>query len=148
EPKKCNLVNLTIRYRAIDYSGEWGPVLANNNRYLFIDRHTNLCLSNQKLEIIKKISMEIRFYSTREIYLINEKTLATELVQTIEEQDWSSCTCSDTSFYLTARREGTNIFEFNLLSSFALIKRWKPQYSSKVTKVDRVLLMNEVLNVQ
>ncbi|CAF3890964.1 unnamed protein product [Rotaria sp. Silwood1] len=147
EPNKCNLVNLTIPYRTIDYSGEWGPVLANNNRYLFIDRHPNLCLINQKLEIIKKSPWKFDFIRgicwsstlncfivktrTREIYLINEKTLATELVQTIEEQDWSSCTCSDTSFYLTARREGTNIFEFNLLSSFALIKQWKPPHSCK-----------------
>ncbi|CAF1392321.1 unnamed protein product [Rotaria sp. Silwood1] len=147
EPNKCNLVNLTTPYRTIDCAGEWGPVLASNNRYLLIDRHPNLCLINQKFEIIKQSPWKFDFIRdmcwsstlncfivttrSREIYLINEKTLAIELVQTIEEQDWSSCTCSDTSFYLTARREGTNIFEFNLLSSFALIKRWKPPHSCK-----------------
>ncbi|CAF0862721.1 unnamed protein product [Rotaria sordida] len=135
EPNKCNLVNLTTPYRTIDCS----------------DRHPNLCLINQKFEIIKQCPWKFDFIRdmcwsstlncfivitrSREIYLVNEKTLATELIQTIEEQDWSSCTCSDTSFYLTARREGTNIYEFNLLSSFTLIKRWKPPHSCKQYEV-------------
>ncbi|CAF4244181.1 unnamed protein product, partial [Rotaria magnacalcarata] len=49
EPNKCNLVSLTTPYRTIDCSGEWGPALVSNNRYLLIDRHPNLCLINQQL---------------------------------------------------------------------------------------------------
>ncbi|CAF3356246.1 unnamed protein product [Rotaria socialis] len=147
EPNKCNLVSLTTPYRTIDCSGEWGPALVSNNRYLLIDRHPNLCLINQQLQIVKQSPWKFDFirdmcWSTalntfivitrsREIYIVNEKTLATELIQPIDEQDWSSCTCSDTSLYLTARREGTNIFELNLLSAFELIKRWKPPHSCK-----------------
>jgi hypothetical protein len=148
QPIECNLSNIVTPYRTINCSGEWGPVLVSNNRCLLIDRHPNLCLVNQEFQIIKESPWKFDFIRdmcwsstlncfivitrSREIYLLNEKTLSSELIQTIDaEQDWSSCTCSDTSFYLTTRREGTNIFEFNILSSFQLIKRWKPPYSCK-----------------
>ena len=151
ESKECNLLNLTTHSRTINCSGEWGPALASNNQSLLIDRHPNLCLVDQQFQIIKQIPWKFDFIRdmcwswtlhsfivttrNREIYMINDKTLAIEIVQTIDEQDWSSCTCSDTSLYLTARREGTNIFEFNLLSSFDLIKRWKPPNSCKQYEV-------------
>lgn len=147
QPNKCNLSSLATPYRTISCSGEWGPALVSNSRYLLIDQHPNLCLINQDFKIVKqspwkfdfirdmcwssKLNSFISITRNREIYLINESTLATEFVHAIEEKDWSSCTCSDTSFYLTARREGTNIFEFNLLSSFDLVKKWKPPHSCK-----------------
>ena len=147
QPNECRLSDLRNPFRAIDCSGEWGPVLAKNNRYLLIDRHPNLCLVNLQLEIVKQSPWKFDFIRdmtwssalnsfivttrSREIYLVHENTLATELIQTIAEQDWSSCTCSETSLYLTARREGTNIFQFNLSPSFELIKRWKPPHSCK-----------------
>lgn len=147
QPSSCQISNLQIPYRTIDCSGEWGPVLATNNRFLLIDRHPHLCLVNLQLEIVKQSPWKFDFIRdmtwsstlnsfivttrSREIYLVHENTLATELIQNIAEQDWSSCTCSENSLYLTARREGTNIFQFNLLSSFELIKRWKPPHSCK-----------------
>jgi hypothetical protein len=156
ESIECDLSDLSKPYRTIDCSGEWGPVLVNNNRFLLIDRHPNLYLVNQQLQIIKQSSWKFDFirdmcWSTtlncfilitrhRQIYLLHEKTLANEPIHSIEEQDWSSCTCSDTSLYLTARREGTNIFEFNLLSSFQLTKRWKPPVSCKQYEI--ILNMN------
>lgn len=147
QPNECNLTNILTPNRTINCSGEWGPGLVSNNQYLLIDRHPNLCLINQQFEIIKESPWKFDFIRdmcwsstlnsfilitrNKEIYLLNNKNLSTELIQTIEEQDWSSCTCSDTSFYLTTRREGTNIFQFDLLSSFQLIKRWKPPQSCK-----------------
>lgn len=147
QPNECNLTNLLAPYRTMNCIGEWGPGLVSNNQFLLIDRHPNLCLINQQLEIVKETTWKFDFIRdmcwssvlnhfilitrNREIYLVNDKNLSMELIQTIEEQDWSSCTCSDTSIYLTARREGTNIYEFNLLSSFQLIKRWKPPQSCK-----------------
>jgi hypothetical protein len=147
QPNECNLSNLLTPYQTIDCTGEWGPGLISDNQFLLIDQHPNLCLVNQQFQIIKQSPWKFDFIRdmcwsltlnsfilttrSRQIYLVHEKTLATELIQTIEEQDWSSCTCSETSLYLTTRREGTNIFEFNLLSSFQLIKRWKPPHSCK-----------------
>lgn len=147
DPNKCNILNITTPFRTIDCSGEWGPAMVSNNRYLLIDRHPNLCLIDQQLQIVKQSQWKFDFIRdmcwssilnsfvvltrSREIFLINEKTLAIEIVQNIEEQDWLSCTCSDTSLYLTARREGTNIFEFNLSTSFELVKKWKPPHSCK-----------------
>ena len=147
EPNECYLSNLSTPFQTIDCEGEWGPGLASDQQFLLIDRHPNLCLVNQQLQIIKQSPWKFDFIRdmcwssaltsfilttrSRQIYLVHQKTLATELIQTIEEQDWSSCTCSESSLYLTARREGTNLFQFNLLSSFELIKRWKPPQSCK-----------------
>ena len=147
QPNECYFSNILTPYQKIDCTGEWGPVLATNNHYLLIDQHPNLCLVNQQLQIIKQSPWKFDFIRdmcwsstlncfivitrSREIYLVQEKSLASELIQTIEGQDWSCCTCSESSLYLTARREGTNIFQFNLLSSFDLIKRWKPPQSCK-----------------
>ena len=141
------LTSLTKIDRTITCEGEWGPGLASNSRYLLIDRHPHLCLIDSTSRIVKEIPWKFDFIRDmswsltlngfliitrhRELYLVNEKSLSIELIQNIEEQDWSSCTCSETSLYLTARREGTNLFQYDLLSSFALTKRWKPPQSCK-----------------
>jgi hypothetical protein len=57
--------------------------------------------------------------------LINENLTLTEEIQINPEQIWWRCTCSDTSLYLITSRYNTDIFEFDFLSSFRLIKRWK-----------------------
>jgi len=147
QSNECQLSNLVTPYKTIDCQGEWGPILVSNNHHLLIDRHPNLCLINQQLQIVKQVPWKFDFIRdmcwsstlnsfliitrNKEIYLANEDSLAIELVQTIEAQDWSSCTCSESSFYLTTRREGTYIYEFNLLSSLQLIKKWKPPHSCK-----------------
>src|SRR5207248_35003 len=67
----------------------------------------------------------------KEVFLVKENSLSIERLHKIEEEYWWSCTCSDTSLFLTNTTMGTNIFQFNLLSSFQLIKQWKPPISCK-----------------
>ena len=47
-----------------------------------------------------------------------------EPIKTIDKKRWLSCTCSDATLFLTTNKYGSDIFEFNLLSSFKLIKQW------------------------
>ena len=92
EEKEFNVSHLSTPYRTINCSGEWGPALVSNHRYLLIDRHPQLCLVNQQLEIVKEVPWKFDFirdmsWSTtlnsfivitrsREIYLVQEKTLS------------------------------------------------------------------------
>ena len=144
---QIQISNLLDVHQSIPCKGEWGPALVSNYNYLLIDRHPNLCLIDRQSQIVKEIPWKFDFVRdmcwsstinafllitrNRELYLVHEKTLAIEFVQNIDTQDWSSCTCSDQSLYLTAHREGTNLFQFELSNDFSLIKRWKPPQSCK-----------------
>ncbi|CAF2716310.1 unnamed protein product [Rotaria sp. Silwood2] len=77
------------------------------------------------------LSSFIVINNEKEIFLVNDNSLSIECIQINEEHYWWSCTCSDTSIFLTNAIMGTNIFEFSLLSSFQLVKRWKPPLSCK-----------------
>lgn len=53
-----------------------------------------------------------------------------------------SCTCSNSFLFLTTNKYGSNIFQFDLLSSFRLIKQWNPLESCE----SNVLIQNLAYN--
>jgi hypothetical protein len=63
-----------------------------------------------------------------------------EPIQTIEQNDWLTCTCSDTSLFLTTKGAAASIFEFNLFSSFGLIKQWNApkscNYNERISNIN------------
>ena len=139
-----SLVDLPTRL--IQCSGQWGPALAKNQRFLLIDRYPNLCLVNRQLKVVNESPCPFDFIRdmswssalrafiavtrAREIYRIDERTLTTQLIHRSEDNDWSSCVCSDSSLFVIARGQTSQIFQFNLLSpAFDLLKRWKPPHS-------------------
>ncbi|CAF1140787.1 unnamed protein product [Rotaria sp. Silwood1] len=139
---ELDISNLSSPYRSIDcFNNEW-PVLTSNNQFLLVDLYPNLCLFNKELTLVKQSSWKYDHISDmcwsstinsyiiitkkNEVFLINENLTSIECIQTIEKQQWQSCTCSDTSLFLATNDYGSDIFQFNLLSSFHFIKQWKP----------------------
>ena len=82
----------------------------------------------------------------KKVYSIHDDITSLHHIQSIEEQDWSCCTCSDTSLFLTTNNQGTNIYEFNLLSDFQLIQQWKSPYScEEYERIQNIVYNNQTL---
>ena len=47
-------------------------------------------------------------------------------VETTQKLHWLSCTCSDSSLFLSTNEKGSLVCEFNLLNSLQSAKRWEP----------------------
>jgi hypothetical protein len=59
-----------------------------------------------------------------QIYILDIDTINIERVETTQKLHWLSCTCSDTSLFLSTNEKGSSICEFNLLNSLQAAKRW------------------------
>ncbi len=144
---ELNLSKLSTPFRTLNSTDQSWPIIISNDRYLLLDQYPNLILLNQDLKLIKQIPWSDGFIrnicwssiltsfiiinNEKQVFLLEENSLSIERIQKIEEQYWWSCTCSDTSLFLTNTTMGTNIYQFDLLSSFQLIKQWKPPNSCK-----------------
>ncbi|CAF1103421.1 unnamed protein product [Rotaria sordida] len=138
---ELDILNLSSPYRSINCPNDDSPVLASNNQFLLLDQYPNLCLFNKELTLLKQIPWEyghihdmcwsstinsfIIITSKNEVFLIDENLTSIKCIQTIEKKPWLSRTCSDTSLFLATNDYTSDIFQFNLLSSFHFIKQWK-----------------------
>ena len=127
--------------RTIDCFNEDWPVMTSNNQYLLMDQYPNLHLFDKELTLVKQFPWkydripDMCWSSTLNsfiiitdkdgVFLVNEDITLVEPIKIIEKENWLSCTCSDASLFITTNKWGSDIFQFNLLSSFNLIKRWK-----------------------
>ncbi|CAF0790995.1 unnamed protein product [Rotaria sordida] len=134
-------------YKTIDCPDEYNIICTTNKNFLLIHQNSELQLFNKELIMIKNISWknhrvyDMCWLSTlnkfilldfnKQVYLINENLTSIEQIQINPEQTWRCCTCSHTSLYLISSHHLTDIFQFDLQSSFQLIKRWKISYLSK-----------------
>ncbi|CAF1201780.1 unnamed protein product [Adineta steineri] len=139
---EVDLPNISFPYEEIDCSIY---ALASNNRFLLLIQNSNLCLFDRDLNHVKKCSWEhgiicdICWSSTLNIFilvtdkdgifLVDENLTSIKSIETIEKKNWLSCTCSNSSLFVTTNSKGSNIFQFNVLSSFNLTKQWKPETS-------------------
>jgi hypothetical protein len=105
--------------------------MATNNKYLLIDQ--NLTIINQyewKYNSICDISWSISLnkfivITANKVFLLDENFRSIEQIRSIKGDKWWSCTCSNTSLYLTSNERSSGISQYDLLSSFQLIKQWK-----------------------
>lgn len=116
-------------------------VFASNNQLLLIHQQSSLSLIDQNFQIIKKLPWHFgsirdicwltplnRFIIITEshgICFVQENTISFENEKIFEKEIFSSCTCSDTSLYLTCDNASSSIAEYRLLPSIKLIKQWK-----------------------
>jgi uncharacterized protein (UPF0335 family) len=137
---EMDISTLPSPFQTINCSNENWPAMATNNRFLLMDQYPNLYLIDKKISLVKTFSWkydripDMCWSSTLNsfiiltdkdgVFLVNEDMTSVEPIQTIEQNDWLTCTCSDTSLFLTTAGSGASIFEFNLFSSFGLIKQW------------------------
>lgn len=120
--------------------------MACNNKYVLIDQYPNLYLLDKNLTIINQYQWRFNnicdiswssllnkfiIITPNKVCLIDENLKSIEHIKTIKGEKWWSCTCSNTSLYLTPNESNTSIFQYNLLSSFELIKQWKSSDSNE-----------------
>ncbi len=138
-------------------------LIHSNDRFLLMHQKPNLCLVDQQINIIKEVlwnhdtiydmcwSATVNRFITigkKSISLLDENTLATDNVQTIERRDWLSCTCSETSLFLSTNEGGSSIIKFSLLPSIKLLKEWKyPQTCARDEVIDNIKYNNGTLGL-
>lgn len=124
-----NLQQITHPHQIIQCSNNSTKPLAHNNEFLLIYQMQNLCLINHDLILVKQIPWihgriwDICWSSTLnrfiilahyEIYLIDIKTMSIEHMENIlPRRNWWSCTCSNTSLFLSTYEYGSSIIELN-----------------------------------
>jgi hypothetical protein len=140
-PTELDTSNFLLPCRTINCSDKDESILTSNSRYLLLHLNLNLCLFDRDLTLIKQIPSEydriadmcwsstlnsfIIIAEKNGVFLINENLASVERIETIQQKQWLSCTCSDASLFLTTSEfMNSNIFEFSILSSFRLIKQW------------------------
>ncbi|CAF4758878.1 unnamed protein product [Rotaria sp. Silwood1] len=153
---------LLSSYRSIDYSAQSGVAFAANNENLLIYESDYLNLLNRDLVPIQQIPWRyghiydmswsatltnfIIITDKKIVYLINESSLSLKVIQSIPQEKWWSSTCSDKSLFLSTYGTDANIFQFNLLSSFELIKRWRsPDTCREYESIHDINYANETL---
>jgi hypothetical protein len=135
--------------------------LASNSQYLILYQYPNLCLFDRDLTLVKQTHWEhddildmcwsstlnsFIIISKEELFFVNENLTSIQLIETIEKKEWWSCTCSDTTLFLSTNELGSNIFAFSLLPSFRLIEQWKSPESCKSNEhIHNIAYNNETL---
>ncbi|CAF2063749.1 unnamed protein product [Rotaria magnacalcarata] len=159
---ELDISTLSSPYRTIACSKDSWPAMTSNNHFLLIDQYSNLCLYDKQLTLLKEYPWEydpipdmcwsstlnsfIIITGKNGVFLMNENLTSLECIQPIEKKQWLSCTCSDSTLFLTTNESGSNIFQFNLLSSFHFMKQWKsPQSCNYDELINNIAYNNETL---
>jgi hypothetical protein len=148
-------------YKTISCSTKDSYVLASNDRFLLIHQEPNLCFVDRQMNIVKHavwsrdLIYDICWSSTldrfiviggRRIFLVNKNSVACENAETIEKREWLSCTCSETSLFLSTNTYSSCIMEFRLSPAIELVKTWKsPQTCARVEAILNIRYNNEKL---
>ena len=137
------------------------PVIADNDRFFLVYQPPNLCLMNEELSVIKRTqwnhdairdmcwSSEIaRFFiiTENDVYIVNYNRMSIKPLPIDQDQDWWSCTCSDTSLYLSTGERGSSIFKFSFPPSIKLEKQWvSPETCTQYQRIINMVYKNETL---
>jgi hypothetical protein len=134
---QSDLSKLSSPYQIMDRVPLSSDAIASNNQHLLLHQNSNLYLIDENLFIIQETKwpndwirdmcwsqiLNCFFIITiNNVYLVEEKTLLIKHIQTIEGKFWQSCTCSDTSLYLSKDKWNSSIDEFSLKPSIEFIK--------------------------
>ncbi|CAF0916939.1 unnamed protein product [Adineta steineri] len=126
-------------YKTIEYPKPGIYPIASNNQYLLIHREPNLCIIDRYIKVMKQIpwthgqifdmcwsSALSKFFliTLNQIYIFDINSISIERIDTTQKLRWLSCTCSDSSLFLSTNENGSSICEFNLLNSLQSAKRW------------------------
>ncbi|CAF1540316.1 unnamed protein product [Rotaria magnacalcarata] len=161
---ELNISTLSSPYRTIDCSEDNSPAMTSNNHFLLIDQYPNLCLYDKQLTLLKEYPWEydkipdmcwsstlnsfIIITGKNGVFMMNENLTSLECIQTIEKKRWLSCTCSNSTLFLTTYESDSNIFQFHLLSSFQFMKQWKsPQTFNSDERIYNIAYNNETLTL-
>jgi hypothetical protein len=160
------LPTLSSPCKTIDCSQIKSPIIASNEQFLLFHEHSYLCLIDQNFKIIKKLpwnsgqiqdicwsSTINRFILTIDndncgICFVHDNTISSENTKSLKNEKFHSCTCSNTSLFLSTDHYGSAIMEYRLLPSIELIKQWKsPDICAKDEYIDTIRYNNDQLGL-
>jgi hypothetical protein len=155
---KIDLFTRSPSRKTIDHSKNSCSVLTSNNKFLLIHQAPNLCLIDQEMYVVNQILWpfdkitDMCWSSTLErfiliyrndLFLIDDNIMLIEKISTIQNIEWSSCTCSDASLFLSTNERSSSIMEFNLLPNIELTTHWKsPVTCEKNEQIDSMIYNN------
>ncbi|UJR34122.1 hypothetical protein I4U23_021529 [Adineta vaga] len=126
-----NLSKFSIPYENIPRFPLSSDAITTNSQHLLIHQKSNLYLLDENLALILEQNwpydriqdmcwsevLNCFFIITSNcIYQVDGMTLSIKYIETIEGRLWQSCTCSETSLYLSKNLWNSSIEEFNLQS--------------------------------
>ncbi|CAF1686181.1 unnamed protein product [Adineta ricciae] len=139
--EEFDVASISPVYKSIDYPRQGIYPIASNNQFLLVHREPYLCLVDRHVKILKQIAWNhgqivdmcwsaalSKFFliTLNQIYIVDAANSTVERVDTTQKLRWLSCTCSDSSLFLSTNENGSSICEFNLLNSLQAAKRWDP----------------------
>jgi hypothetical protein len=155
--QEFDLTTLSPPYRTLDCSEKLGSALASNGRFLLIDENPILSLFDSDLTIIHQSSWKygviydmcwssilisfIIITEKNKAFLVNGNNLSINPITQMNNQLWTSCTCSNSLLYLASLSNG--VVEFSLLPSICYIKRWNPPMTCKKTESIKDISCNQ-----
>ena len=155
-PDAC--LTISTPYRSINRNGGSSRLLASNDRFLLVCQFPTLSLINRDLTVMNQhlwIQGWLRdmcwssaltgfvVIAHRYVFFLNETTLSNERIGGIQGQGWFSCTCSDTSLFLSSFGPGSSVSEFALLPSIQLAQGWQsPDTCAQDETIDDIIYKN------
>lgn len=141
---ELDFATLSPPCKTIRRTNDTSRVLTSNDHYLLFHDAPNLCLIDRNLTLVtmtfwphgnitdmcwSSTLNQFIVVEASEIYFINQNTLVTESIERIRRERWMSCTCSDTSLFLSTRVHGSSVVEMNLLPRKTIVREWKSPQS-------------------
>ncbi|CAF3561489.1 unnamed protein product [Rotaria sp. Silwood1] len=153
---------LSLPFKTIDFPGIKSPIIASNDRYLLFHQNLYLCLIDYDYKIIKKLPwyleriQDICWSSTLDRFIlivescgicfVHENTISLDNSNCLKKGKFHSCTCSNTSLFLSVDDYMSTIIEYRLLPSIEIIKQWKsPDTCIQDEYIDCIRYNNETL---
>jgi hypothetical protein len=145
-------------YKIIERSVGSRMAINSNERFLLMHQTPNLCLVDREMNVAKVVlwthddihdicwSVALNRFIVlggKIVFLVDENTMSIDNVQAIQEQNWLSCTCSDTFLFLLTNGSASSIVKFRLLPSIELVKEWKSPDTCACSETIHGILYND-----
>ena len=140
-----HLTTIPPAWKTIDCPPQDIFAIGCNEEHLVIQQKSELMLFNKDATVSRRIDWDkpsirsivwsstlnefILHTSDGNLLLFNSKFESTEPIANDPIRSWHLCACSDTSLFASTYRQRSDLFQFDLLSRFQLIKRWQPPHS-------------------
>jgi len=160
---ELDLSTLSPHHKEICRPAGSRKVIYSNDQFLLMHQKPNLCLVDREMNTVKKVlwthgdihdmcwSATLNRFIViggRIVYLLDENTMSIDNVQTIEERNWVSCTCSDTFLFLSRNGRDSSVMKFRLLPLIELVMKWKsPNICAQAEYIQDILYNGETLGV-
>lgn len=156
-----DLSSLSSVYKNIGVpKGSFG-VLANNDHFLLIHQAPNLCLIDRELTICKQAPWRQgmifdmcwspslnRFIiiNDKDVFLLDQATMAIGAARTLERKKWFSCACSDRFLFLSSNRWSSTITKISLKLPNPFGEQWEsPEICQRDEYIDSIAYQRKTL---